>query len=409
MREFWLMARQEYRHRVWQRSFLIGTLGLPLFIGVLMAVIIMATLAPSDRRPIGYVDQAGVLAPGISLDSASSSGDISLCAFDDETAARAALTAGEIQAFYVLPSDYRQRREVTLYYWDRAPDDLIQTHFDYVLRANLLAGHPLAERAWALKGPELVVRPVSGNHEISLANIANVVLPFIVAFFFFFIVMSSSGYMLEVVADEKENRTIEIMITTVTPEQLIGGKALGLIGVALTQMAVWVTFAVVGVVIGARFIPQLQVVRVPWELLLVAVPYFLPSYALISSLMIAIGGVVTELRQGQQIAGLLNLFFVIPFFGLALLFINPDSPLLVALTIFPTTSLLMVLLRWSVTTIPLWQLLLSWTLTTGAAVFSIWAAARIFRFGMLRYGQRLSLREIGTALSGQGQKTGNRA
>ncbi len=398
MREFWLMARQEYRHRVQQRSFLVGTLGLPLFMGVLMAAIIMVSLAQSDRRPIGYVDQAGVLAPGISLDSARAGGDISLRAFDDEPAARVALTAGEIQAFYVLPPDYRQRREVTLYYWDRVPDDVVQTGFDRTLRANLLAGHPLAERPWALKGPELIIRPVSGDHEISLANIANVVLPFVVAFFFFFIVMSSSGYMLEVVADEKENRTIEIMITTMTPEQLIGGKALGLIGVALTQLAVWGAFAVVGVIIGARFVPQLQVIRVPWDLLLVAGLYFLPAYALISSLMIAIGGVVTELRQGQQIAGLLNLFFIVPFFGLALLFINPDSPLLVALTIFPTTSLLMILLRWSVTTIPLWQLLLSWTLTTGAAVLSLWAAARIFRFGMLRYGQRLSLREIGTAL-----------
>jgi len=109
--------------------------------------------------------------------------------------------------------------------------------------------------------------------------------------------------------------------------------------------------------------------------------------------MIAIGGAVTDHRQGQQIAGVLNMLFVLPMLFSALVFINPDGPVLVGLTLFPTSAMVTIMLRWGMTIIPFWQLAASWVLLTAAAGLSIWASARIFRLGMLRYGQALNLRE----------------
>jgi ABC-2 type transport system permease protein len=82
---------------------------------------------------------------------------------------------------------------------------------------------------------------------------------------------------------------------------------------------------------------------------------------------------------------------MVPFFFIVLIFTNPDSPILVALTLFPTTSMMTIAMRWGVTTIPAWQLGLSFVLLVAAAVGSVWLAARVFRSGMLRYGQPISL------------------
>jgi ABC-2 type transport system permease protein len=168
--------------------------------------------------------------------------------------------------------------------------------------------------------------------------------------------------------------------------------------VSLTQLGIWVLTVVIGLLIGARFLEPLRAARVPWDVLAIAILYFLPAYALVAGLMIAIGSAVTETRQGQQISGIFSLLFTMPFFFVALIMANPHSPAVVTLTLFPTTSLLTVTMRWGLTVIPIWQLIVSWTLLVGSAALSLWAAARVLRVGMLRYGQRLDLRGVIRAL-----------
>jgi len=73
---------------------------------------------------------------------------------------------------------------------------------------------------------------------------------------------------------------------------------------------------------------------------------------------------------------------------------------MVALTIFPTTAFLMIVMRWGATVVPVWQLAASWVLLVATAGLSVWAAARIFRIGMLRYGQPLDLRAAWRAVRG---------
>lgn len=394
MYELWLVAKKEYITRTRQRSFLLGILAVPLLIVVSTGIVVLANPGDRDERPIGYVDRSGVLAAGVLPEPAEGEKPLVVRAYTDPAAAQAALEAGEIRAYYVLPSEYLESRQVDLYYLDQAPDQSTQNRFGRFTRANLLADQPLAQRPWALEGPELITRSADGTRDWSTANIINVIAPFVAAFFFFFATMGSSGYMLEAVTDEKENRTIEIMVTSMTPGQLIGGKALGLMAVALSQIAVWITAAVIALLVVASQMPSLTNLQVPWELLAVFGLYFFPSFALISGMMIAIGSAVSDHHQGQQISGILNMLFVLPLLLSAIVFINPDSPALVGLTFFPTTSMLTIMLRWGMTIIPFWQLAVSWLLLVITAGLSIWAAARIFRLGILRYGQALSLREV---------------
>lgn len=400
MRNLWLTARYEFLKRVRTRSFLLSTLGVPaliLVVGLIGAI--SASVGESDL-PLGYVDHAGLLDPSLYAEPHLDEMDdrLELIAYEDEAEARAALEAGDVQGYYVVPAGYPQNLQIEAFYLEEMPSG---GDFADFVRVNLLAGAdlPAGAGSWLLEGPELTVRDMNSGREMNDDAIGNVMLSFIGGFFFFFAVMGSAGFLVQVVADEKENRTMEMLITSMSPFQLIAGKAIGLIGVALTQIALWALSIAVVIVIAARFVDFLAGLTVPWSFLLVFALYFLPAYALIAGMMIAIGSVVTEVQQGQQISGILNLLFIAPFFFLPLIFTNPNSPILVFLTLFPTTSFMTVALRWGLG-LPTWQMVASWLILVATAALSIWFAARIFRRGMLRYGQRMEMREVIAALRG---------
>jgi ABC-2 type transport system permease protein len=396
MRKLWVVAAHEYLKITRKRSFLFGTLAMPLFFVVIMALTIVVVVAGEDQRPIGYVDQAGVLQVVTSLPPTEDDGPtpVELLAFADEAQARAALDNGRLQAYYVLPADYLTSHNVQLSYWDRQPNRAGQRRFDNLVRANLASALPADVAARARQGIHLTARSADGHQEVSGQSIVGLFVPFFIGLFFSIVVLSSGTYLLEAVTDEKESRTIEVMATSMTPGHLIGGKALGLMAVALTQIGILLATIVGGVIVGAQFIEALRELSLPWSMLLTLAVFFLPTFALMAGMMLAVGSMVPETRQGQQIAGALNLLFTLPFFFFVVFFSAPNSPLATILTIFPTTSFLTIALRWSMTTIPAWEMIAGWLSITISAVFMVWAASRIFRVGMLRYGQRLDLRSM---------------
>jgi ABC-2 type transport system permease protein len=320
-------------------------------------------------------------------------------AFPDEASARAALENGQIQGFYVIGEDYLQTRKLELYTWDKSPGGRARTAFQELLSAHVVARAPADAQRILMEGTTLNFRAADDTRELPAEGfVVGIILPFVIGFFFLMVVMSSGGYLLQAVTTEKENRMVEVMMTTVSPLQLIGGKAVGLIAVALTQVAVWLLALVVALVVIRGQVTWLPDIRIPWGTLGVAALFFLPTYVLLAGLMITVGSMVTELQHGQQIAGFFNLLFALPFFFLILVFTNPDSPLMVALSLFPTTSMMTLAMRWGVTAVPTWQVGLSFLLLVLSALASIWLAAKVFRAGMLRYGQPLSLAGLREAL-----------
>jgi ABC-2 type transport system permease protein len=400
MYNLWLVAVHEYRLTVFKRAFALVTLAIPLGMAALIALVILVETSGESNLPIGYIDHAGILetAQHASLPDADES--VEVREFPDREVALAALENEEIQAFFVFPPDYLDTLHTDLYYLEDPPGDS-WGEFDNFVRINLLTAFPEEVQIRLFEGPSPSVHDIVSNREFSERSIINVILPFVASFFFFIATMSASGYMLQVIASEKENRTLEIMITSVTPEQLIIGKTLGLLAAALTQLAIYVTAAVIGLIIASSRVEALQQVEVPWTYLGVMTLFFFPSYALIAAVMVAIGGAVTKVQEGQQVAGILNLFFMLPLFLMMLIFENPSHPLIVFLSIFPTTAFLTISLRWGLGTVPFWQIGVSWVLLVATTIFMAWAAARIFRAGMLRYGQPLSLKRVVSVLRGK--------
>lgn len=395
VRELWLVAKHEYLRRVREKSFLIAVIGFPVLILVVSVVTVLVTLGGGDSRPLGYVDASGLLdaslLPALAEDTLSFT---EIQPYPDEDAARAALAAGEIQAFYVVPEEYQVSHELTLFFGEKVPAEGPQSDFQDFVEASLLARQPADVAAILEDGISLAIRTSDGQREMSVRNILGFLLPFIMTFFLFFAIAMAGGYLLEAVTEEKENRVVEIVTTSISPAQLMGGKALGLMSVSLTQILVWSLALVVGLTIATRAFQTLGTLTVPWEMLGLTVLFFLPTYVLIAGMMISIGAMAAEQQQGQQIAGIVNQFFLLPIYFVSVVFMAPDSPLLVLLSLFPTTSFLTVLLRWSLASVPIWQLVVGWILLVGTALTSVWLAARIFRMGMLRYGQRLSVKSV---------------
>lgn len=399
MRNLWLIAKHEYRGTVFKRAFILVTLAIPLGMVAVIALAIFVATAGENTLPVGYVDKADILDVARQSTASAPTG-IEVRAFPDEETALAALEGEEIQAFFVLPPDYPSTLQTDLYYLEEPPSSDIWGDFDNFVRANLVATYPDEIRNRLIEGPDITVHDIVSKREFSESSIINIILPFVASFFFFVATMSASGYMLQVVATEKENRTMEIMITSVMPGQLIGGKTAGLLAAALTQLSVYVIAAVVGLIVAAPHVEALQQVTVPWAYLGVMGLFFIPSYALIAAVMVAIGAAVTKVQEAQQVAGLLNMLFILPVMLSVVILQNPGHPLAVFLTLFPTTAFLTISLRWGLGTVPLWQIGIGWVLLIVTTITMVWAAARVFRAGMLRYGQPLSLKSAVAAIKG---------
>lgn len=401
MAKFWLVARYEYRRIVFRRGFLLGTLVVPLVYALLIAAVVIYSESKASDLPLGYVDLSGQLDAQIQTKLPDADDRIPILAYPDQASALADLQKGVLQAFFVFPADYPNSLQTDIYYLQNPPNSKAWGQLNDFVRLNLVQNLDEATRQRVLDGSEVIVIDLQSGRKFSESGIANIVLPVFASFLFYLVVMMSSSYMLMVVADEKENRTMEVMVTSLTPTQLIGGKVLGLLGTTLTQLVIYLVTLVLGVWIAAPFVPELQQLSMPWGYLGVILLFFLPSFVLIAAIMVAIGGSVDELQQGQQVAGLLNMLFILPIFLIALLLENPSHPLVLVMTFFPTTSFMTVSLRWGVGTIPVWQLVVSWVILAATMLAAIWAAVRIFRTGMLRYGQPLTLKTLMAAVKGE--------
>ena len=148
MSRMWLVARHQYTTMAGKRTFLLVTIGFPVLIAVVMAIAIVFSTGRQDQRPVGVVDQAGILNP------APASGSQGLRAFDTLEDGQRALEAGEVQAVYLLPPDYVESRRVERYYWENPPGDAAQGRLHAALRASAAAKLPVEVRERATEGAD---------------------------------------------------------------------------------------------------------------------------------------------------------------------------------------------------------------------------------------------------------------
>ena len=394
MTKFWRIARHEYSRHVFRKRFIFALLSMPIFLGAMAVLVILVIWMESNPTPIGYIDHSGLLSAPLPQPAVKwPERMVPMLAYTDEAGARADLEAGKIQAYFILPVDYLTSGQAQEYYLKEPKSSAVE-QFDAFLRVNLLASQPkdIADRI--LDGNQIVYQSSDSSRQFSQDRIVNAIMPFVSGILFIIAMTTSSGYLMQAVVEEKENRTMEIMVTSVSPGQLMSGKIIADIAAGLTQLVVWGIFLVLILMAGKSYIPVLSGISFPARTILLLLAIMLPAFVMISSLMAAVGATVTEATEGQQMMALFTLPIWLPYILIALFIENPNSPLSIALSLFPLTAPMTLALRLGFSNIPSWQLITSIFILLISAWGAIWLAGRAFRLGMLRYGQRLRWKEL---------------
>ncbi|VAW38663.1 hypothetical protein MNBD_CHLOROFLEXI01-889 [hydrothermal vent metagenome] len=394
MNKTFLVMRHEFRRHITRRSFLFAVLIVPL---ILLLVFAGAALFFSGKEdePVAIVDHANILMAPAAYQLLEE-GSVPFELFEDEQNAQAALDNKEIQAYLIISPDYLTSGQITLYHQGDAFDEIAGDMADYV-RASLLADSDpaLLDR---FRDNRLDITFVSLSEEDDSPNPLGFIIPFIIGYIFIIGSFSTSGFLLQAVVDEKENRTMEILITSLKPSQLMTGKIIGLITLGLIQITVWLGLVVTAVLIARANIPDFPDITIESDVILIAIAWFVPFYVVTSSLIAAIGVSITAVSEGQQIVGIISMLSMSPMFFLGLILGNPDSPLSVTLSLIPFTSPITILARSQLTDVPVWQYGVSWVLLIGTAVLAIYLVSQLLHLGQLRYGKKLTFREVVQAI-----------
>ena len=404
MSKLWQIIRHEYIRHVFRKRFLFSLLSLPIAVLVMVGVSLMIGRFAINSAPIGYIDPSGALANPIQLPESTDIFDptIQFIAYDSADQAQADLEAETIQAYYILPADYPQNNQVELIYL-KEPDSNATYQFEDFVRFTLMENaHIKPEVVDRLsEGFTYTLEAADGSRQMRDDQWYLIFTPYIAGIVFVVVIMTSGGYLLQAVVEEKENRTMEIVITSVSPSQLMTGKIIGNIAVGLTQLVVWLVFGFIGLKIAGNFWPILQDFSLSPDYITVMLLIMLPSFVMVGAVMAAIGSTMTEMREAQQISGMFSLPFMIPFYVSSAILMNPNGPLAMVLSYFPLTAPITILMRMSFTVVPAWQIAINIATLVIFAIFAIWFATKAFRLGMLQYGKKLSFKEV---LNGRTEK-----
>lgn len=404
-----IIARHEYLVNVRRIAFIFVTLLIPALglLGVVVTAFFSGQASNFFQRQfvpetprVGVVDRSGLYVP------IAAQFEGRFISFPDEASATRALLADEINTFIVIPRDYIQSGQVTNYTKPGGFMSSAAAADSSTLRTFLVSGilagkvdANILTRATKPFDLQSITLDSKGNPAAggSFSVIAGFVAPYIFSILLFISVFASSNYLLRGVSEEKETRVIEIILSSVSPTELLAGKVIGLGTLGLTQIGVWLlsTLALSGglgaLVAGAALILS------PAPFLLAAV-YFLLGYVLYGTLMASVGALGTNMRESQQLAGIFSFMAAIPWFGASIVVTNPNSPIVRVLSYFPLTAPTMMMLRIPLSDVPLVDIVISLLVLLISIPFILWAGAKIFRMGLLMYGKRPSLGEIARAL-----------
>jgi len=365
-----------------------------LAIGVLQLVSITTMPPVVETTTVGYVDEAG------GFGQYPTQGHIELVRFDTPDDATTALINGDVSEYFVIPPDYMSTGVINRYTLEKEVETppVIATVIKNFLTSNLLTGKVPPETVYRIESPlNLVVTRLTETGAVATeqGGYGNVIIPAIFSLLLALSLMLSSTYLVQGLGDEKESRLIEILLSSVSTRQLLIGKVLGLGTAGLAQVVVWLaSIPLLLRLASSAFGGFISTIQLPANFLILGIVYFILGYSLFAALSAGIGAISPNAREGQQLAMIYTLLVFVPLWFSSLLFIFPNSPIWVVLTIFPITAPIAVMLRLGVSDIAAWQLAASIAVLVLSTIGVLFLSVKAFRVYLLMYGKRPRFREI---------------
>jgi len=393
-----LIFRHEFLHTIKRKGFIIMTLIVPVL--ALLAIGVSQLISTIDKPPvvetttIGYIDEAG------GFDQYTTQGNIELVRFNTPNDATAALINGDVSEYFVIPPNYISTGVINRYTLEKQVEtpSVIATIIKNFLTSNMLAGEVPPETVYRIEAPlNLVVTRLTETGAVATeqGGFGNVIIPGIFGLLLALSLTFSSTYLVQGLGDEKESRLIEVLLSSVSTRQLLIGKVLGLGAAGLVQVVVWLVSAPLLLrLASSAFGGFISTIQLPANFLVLGIVYFILGYLLFAALSAGIGAISPNARDGQQLAMIYTLLAFVPLWFSSLLFIFPNSPIWVVLTIFPVTAPVAAMLRLGVSDIAAWELAVSIAVMVLSIIGGLLLAARLLRTYILMYGKRPSLGEI---------------
>jgi ABC-2 type transport system permease protein len=392
-----LIFRHEFLHTIKRTGFIILALALPVIalLGIgIFHIVSGITKPPTEVTRIGYVDEAS------GFDQFTIQGNITLVRLGTTEAATQALIKKDIKEYFVIPSDFVATGIINRYTLQREliPPTNITTAIENFISSNLLTGKVPADTIARVEAPlNLVTITLTATGAVApeQGGYGNFVIPAIFAILLALAIIFSSTYVLQGLGEEKENRLMEILLSSISARQLITGKVLGIGAAGLVQVVVWVVSLPLLLNLASSSIGGfLSTIRIPANFLVLGIVYFILGYLLFAVLSAGVAAISPSVREGQGLAAIFTVPAVAPFWFVSLLMLVPNSPIWVVLSIFPFTAPVSVMLRLGLTGVPAWQLAVSIAVLMLSIVGGLLLAGKLLRTYILMYGKRPNLGEI---------------
>ena len=395
------ILKHEFITTITRKGFITMAIIFPLigFAAIGIFQLTQAVSKPSadvDVPKIGFIDKTG----GFTYYTGNY-GDIELVPYIEQDTATEALVTEEIDEYFIIPEDYLQTGLVSRYHIIKELEMSGDTYASIrsFLQDNLLKDKitpDIAERVKYPLGVQSIRLDETGEIATDQGGFGAFLVPMVFGFLLIISIGASSGYLLQGLGEEKENRVMEILLSSVSTRQLLIGKVLGLGGAGLIQVVFWLFSTVIMVQVASSTIGGFFTdVQIPENAVLLGILYYILGYLLFAVIMAGIGAITSNPKEGSQMSVLLILPAILPFY-VAIIFLrdHPDHVIGTILTLFPVTSPMSVFVRMGMSEIAPWQIVVSVCLLILSIVGGLWLAAKAFRAFLLMYGKTPSFREI---------------
>ncbi len=390
MRSSLLVAQWEFRKTLRNRAVLLSTFLFPLMLITLSVVmpVVVEGLSRQGTVTIGVVDETGSVWP--ELEKRVDDARFTLQRVDDPDAAERALVAKELGG--VLLVSQAGLAQGVVPYWVRGvtetPPAGLGTTVNEAIRTVRLreAGLPVEEVMPLVAGVSLVAQPrVQGER-----SVADFAVSFGLAFLLVLATLITAGVVMNSVIAEKTSRTVEILLSSITPRDLLIGKVLGYGAIGILQVAVWVAVALVA---ASRFLPGIWTALSP-QSVVIAVGYFVLGYLFSASMYALLGAMMRDLQSSSQSVSWVAIIPAVPLFVISFIIQFPDAGWVRGMGFIPPFTATTMLFRTAVTSVPLWEILATMAVLALTDYLLVRLAAKVFEVGMLMYGKSASPREV---------------
>ena len=430
MSKIWIIIQREFMTRVKKKSFILLTILMPfIFAALIMVPLMLATIEGDEQKTVMVVDKTGRYVG--SLKSTANYAFVPTADNKDEFYTE----DSEVEAVVQITADLAKNpKAVTIYSPREVKAELlsyVETCLGEQVRREKLSAYNIPELETIIADIQTdfhvatVKRNAEGDETSSNTYIA-MTAGFIFTFLIYMFVMSYGGMVMQSVMEEKTNRIVELMVSSVKPFQLMMGKIIGVALVGFVQLAIWgvmlsIILVVCGSVFGLSTAPAAPAVAgadaqmaavaqqagggeaaeimsalmgLPYaELVIMFVLYFVGGYLLYASFFAAVGASINAQEDSSQFIMPVVLIMVFGLYAAMYSVENTNGPLAFWASIFPLTSPIVMMVRIPFG-VPWWEEVLSLGLLFATSMAFVWISARIYRVGILMYGKKPSLREM---------------